>query len=203
MPTKPQPPAPVTLKAFPPDHPQRAEMEHHIRHGFSSAFDARVEAFMPTLLALVDAQGMALAVCGIRSAGLETLYLEHYLARPVEQMLSEVQGRPIDRARMVEIGQLAALRHGHARMLFHHLIHYLVAEGFDWCVFTATGPLAAMLKHQGFQAQVFCPARADCIEDAQRLWGRYYEHAPRVCCGDLRAAQALISDGAKALRRQG
>jgi hypothetical protein len=79
--------------------------------------------------------GKVLAALGLRSAKDETLFLESYLDKPIENILAEKASRPIDRNRIIEIGSLASSHGGGARALIITLTAYL--SGASWAVFTA------------------------------------------------------------------
>jgi hypothetical protein len=72
-----------------------------------------------------------------------------------------------------------------------HVPAYLMAHGYQWIVFTATGALQQILA--GFGAPLVELARADgaSVATARDEWGRYYETDPRVYAGCLADADRL------------
>ena len=76
------------------------------------------------------------AVLGFRYADQAPLFLEHYLERPVEQLLAARLKRPVDRSRLVEVGNLAVTTAGGGRWLITALTAYLSATGSEWALFT-------------------------------------------------------------------
>ena len=80
-----------------------------IHERYAAAHDARPAADYPTYLT-VGVPEAPQAVVGFRTAGAAPLFLERYLDRPVETVLSERLGRPIPRSRIVELGDHASHR---------------------------------------------------------------------------------------------
>ncbi len=135
----------------------RQAVEQTIMRKFERAYGAHLTHFLPELMRL-DVSGELGAVAGIRAASSETLFLEQYLDRPVEQAVASAFMTPVDRDAVVEIGNLAANVPGLAYSLFAALATTLSAAGYRWVVCTATPQVAAMLARMGFSAQAICPA---------------------------------------------
>src|SRR5690349_8234318 len=68
-----------------PADPERAGVEAFIRNVYQQRYGARVREFMPVLVSLRDATGIV-AAAGYRDAGTSPLFLERYLAAPVESL---------------------------------------------------------------------------------------------------------------------
>jgi len=173
----------------------RVELEHYVRDAFARKHGAVVRSFMPTLLAFRDRGGALRGVTGVRGAHEERLYLEQYLARPIEQALAEAlrsRGREfVLRREIAEVGNLAGASCRAAVRMVAHVPAYLMSQGYEWIVFTATGTLQQILA--GFGAPLVELARADgaSVAAASDEWGRYYETDPRVYAGYLRDADRL------------
>ena len=167
--------------------PLRAEVERCIRHTYAQHYGALVPAFAPVLLALRES-GQVLAAAGYRSAGDGPLFLESYLDAPVDCLIAAQTGQPVARARIVEVGHLAAPHGGEGRRLIQLLGPLLVHEGFDWVVSTVTQELQLMLARLGLATLVLGPARADALGDQTQYWGSYYSHAPVVLAIHLRSS---------------
>ncbi len=175
--------------------PGRIELEDYVRDAFARKHGAVVRSFMPTLLAFRDRGGALRGVTGVRGAHEERLYLEQYLARPIEQALAEAlrsRGAPVvSRRDIAEVGNLAGASCRAAVRMVAHVPAYLASQGYAWIVFTATGTLREILA--GFGAPLIELARADgaSVAAASDEWGRYYDTDPRVYAGYLPDADGL------------
>jgi len=89
------------------DHPLRSELEDYIARRYARRHQAAIEHYLPHLLALENGQRTDAAL-GLNSALKQTLFLEAYLDKPIEQVISQQLCTAVDRARVVEIGNLAA-----------------------------------------------------------------------------------------------
>ncbi|KHT62665.1 hypothetical protein RJ45_16325 [Photobacterium gaetbulicola] len=174
-------------------HPLRRDVEGYIAERYRLAFNASVTDFMPLLLAVFNKQHQLKSACGIRIANTGPLFLERYLSAPVETLLINACQQHVERQHLIEIGQLASFSQGSAPLHFLLLTQYLIEQGFGWCVFTATDPLYAMMRRLGLAPIQLCEAKAEHIENAKQIWGSYYRHHPRVCCGYLPNAYQQLS----------
>ena len=94
----------------------RGELEAYVRERFAAKHGAEIRTFMPTLVSFRDRQGDLRGVAGLRGAEESRLYLEPYLDRPIERVLTEcLSAQPVDRGgsrvvrrdEIVEVGNLA------------------------------------------------------------------------------------------------
>ena len=162
--------------------PRRLALEAFVHQRFASTYGAQVTHYMPYLLGARQL-GVLQAVVGLRPAGPEPLFLEQYLDLPACREIQRRSGMPLQREQMVEVGNLAALAPGAARVLIITLTHYLAAQGFTWVVFTGT----AMLLNS-FQRLALSPVDLGVADPArlgaqQAEWGSYYATRPRVMAG--------------------
>ncbi|MDX1302232.1 thermostable hemolysin [Photobacterium sp.] len=174
-------------------HPRRREIEYYISHRYQQAFQATICEFMPYLVALFDDQQALVSVCGYRLAKDEPLFLEQYLSQPAEVLMSTHFQRRISRDSLIEFGQLASFSCGMAPVHFSAMIHLLLEQGYHWCIFTATGPLYAMMNRMGLKPHSLMDADPTYIADADAVWGRYYHSKPRVSAGNLEDGLAMIN----------
>jgi|GEM_PF-3962897 len=65
----------------------RAEVEAFVADIFANAYGAKIQHFMPHLIALRDENNMLVAAFGLRQAYAEPLFLEQYLDTSVETLL--------------------------------------------------------------------------------------------------------------------
>ncbi len=164
-----------------------------IRRRFRQAYGADPALRIPELLALTTAQGTLLAAVGVRNAAQEKLFLEDYLAVPVEAVMP-VSG--VARQRVAEIAHLAGVEAGVSRYLFASLSVWLDGAGYDWVVCTGTDQLRNSFHRLGIATQVLADADPSQLPDGGAGWGRYYDHHPVVMA-------IKVADGLAALQKAG
>lgn len=193
-------PASPRLRLHRPGEPGRKEVEAFIAAIYTQRFGATLQQFAPLLLSLCDESGEHIvAAAGYRPAS-ETLFLERYLAAPIEQMLARQAGAATPaRGRIVEVGHLAAARSGEGRRLIMLMGPHLAEQGFEWVVSTLTTELRHLFLRIGVTPLALGLADPAVLDpDEARLWGRYYEHRPVVLAGHLPQALQQL-----ARRREG
>ncbi|MBY0577783.1 MAG: thermostable hemolysin [Burkholderiales bacterium] len=169
-----------------PEAEDRQELEHFIYKSFKLAYGAHVHHFMPQLMSLRDVKGELLAVCGLRSAGAEKLFLEDYFDEPVDAVLRVRAGRKVMREDIVEVGNLAAFRPGMGRHLIAVLTAHLHEIGVHWVVFTANPGLRNAFTKLGIELTPICEAdRTRLPAECQAGWGSYYGKNPHVMAGNV------------------
>ena len=174
---------PRTLHIHPVDDPMRGRVESYIHQRYQQRFGATLKEWLPTLVS-VQENGEILAAAGYRSAD-DPLFLERYLAAPIEQYLRD-QNAPVARRLIVEAGQFAAARPGGGRVLVPLLARHLHQQGFDWAVSTLTSELHHLFARMGLAHQPISAATSDHLNEQERDdWGDYYAHAPHVFAGRL------------------
>lgn len=173
-----------------------AAVEAFIRERFAARYGARVRHFMPTLLQLEDDSGVRHGAVGVRSAARESLFLERYLDRPVETEIARRSGFSPARERIVEVGNLAAQGAGHARLLIVALTSLLVAQGFDWVVFTGTPEVLNSFSRLDLGPLPLGEADPARMGGELADWGSYYDSRPMVMAGNIRLGhERLVSTG--------
>jgi len=184
-------PAPPVLSTHPVGDPARAPVEDFIRSVYAERFGADLVHFAPTLVSLRDDRRVV-AAAGYRSAGTGRLFLEAYLQAPIERMLAASGGTTPARARVVEVGHLAAMRAGEGLRLMKMLGVHLSSLGFHWVVCTLTEELRHLFGRLGVPTTVLGRADPAALGEDALHWGRYYDHRPTVLAGYLpRALQQL------------
>lgn len=172
---------PFTVHFSARDASDRAEVEQFITGIFYQACGAKVRFFLPILMSLRDLDGRLIAACGIRSAGAERLYLENYMDVPVEQLLSERAGSPVQRSDIVEIGNYSVAEMGTSRLLIGAIFDQLHATSKEWAVFTAIQLVRNALIKQNIFPKILCDADINHLPPEERSeWGSYYEQKPQV-----------------------
>lgn len=175
----------LTLSATHARETGRAELEAFVHQAFAQSHEADVTCYMPTLLGFRDRQARLRGVLGLRNAGEERLYLEHYLEDPVESALHRLTGQATGRHEIVEVGNLAGANCRMAARMIAQLPQYLLSQRFNWIVFTATDTLRRILDHLGAPVMELGVARANRVANLPDHWGSYYERDPRVMAGFL------------------
>jgi len=171
---------------LPARHPERAEVERFIAGICRERYGADVRQFAPWLVARRDGVGILVAAAGFRPADSGPLYLERYLAQPVQALLAA------PRAQVVEVGHLAAARAGEGRRLVLQMAPLLAGRGFQWVVGTLTEELRHLFLRLGLAPQALGVADPAALGEEAARWGRYYDHRPVVLAGALAPAlQAL------------
>ena len=154
-----------------------------IRSRYHAVHNATAPVTYASFLACMRSsqQGAAL---GFRSAGEGPLFLEKYLDQPVERALGLAVGTSVERARIVEIGSLAA-NSGLALVSLWLETARELRDHAEFGVAVLTAPLRAMFVRLRIPLHVLAPADPQRIGPSSGLWGRYYENDPRVCAGSL------------------
>lgn len=151
-----------------------------MRRAFALKHGARIRSFMPTLYALQGRNDRICGVAGVRSAAAEPLFLERYLARPIESALSRRVGERVPRGQIVEVGNLSSLSCRAAFHLVALLPRLLIDRGHLWVAFTATAAVRGILHRFNAPVIELGGATQDRVAQLGDDWGRYYECDPRV-----------------------
>lgn len=181
-------PAPPRLEVVRGGDPGRREIEAFVRGVYRARYGADVRQFAPVLVCLRDPAGPVVAAAGYRAADREPLFLERYLPAAVETLLATHRLAAPPRARIVEVGHLAAGRAGEGRRLISLIGPHLSAQGFQWAVCTLTRELRHLLVRLGLAPLVLGPADPAWLGAEAAHWGSYYEHEPVVLAGRLQPA---------------
>ncbi len=207
---EPQPPV-IQFDLHSPGSMERVALETYIASQYKRAYRARISSFMPSLLSMNRAERFEAAV-GVRPAQDDSLFLETYLDKPVEQEIGTLAKRPVDRRKVIEVGNLVATAKGGSQLLFVLMTAVLDAAGFQWFVFTATPQVEKLIKrlhfcpyplayadawrldHSGLDAKGFnCKSQeAENLNSSADDWGSYYDSRPKVMAGDIAHAMAIL-----------
>lgn len=164
--------------------PAYREASDYVAASFKRHYGATLSHFMPWLMTMHCMGGVS-GVAGLRPAATGPLFLEQYLDAPLEDMAA-AKGIAIDRARVVEIGNLVAQQRGASQLVFLILTNTLLAAGHEWLAFTATTTLRNTLKRLDFPLIEMGGASLDRLPESEREhWGRYYNASPRVVMARL------------------
>lgn len=159
----------------------RAEIERFISDIFYQAYGAKIRRFKPCLMSLRDQDNKLVAACGFRSAALGPLFLETYLDQPIEAVLSERTGSPVNRNDIVEVGNLSVAEPGMARYLIAAILTQLHATSKEWAVFTAVPMLRNAFIKMDMNPVILGDAdKSRLPPEEQAEWGSYYEQKPQI-----------------------
>ncbi len=167
------------------DDAGRAALEQFIHARFAAVHHADVQHFLPELLALHDSHGRLIAAVGMRLADTGPLFLERYLDEPVDAAVSRLAGSLLTRECLVEVGNLASLSAGSARIMIIAVTWLLASRGLQWVVFTGAGTLINSFQRLGLVPGVLAAADPCRLDGAQVHWGTYYAQQPRVYAGNI------------------
>jgi hypothetical protein len=167
--------------------PQRQEVERFIHATYHKHYGADVTHFAPNLMVLQRRERIV-AAAGWRCAADDQLFLERYLDMPIDVAVATLAGHPVDRKRIVEVGNLAAGRAGGSVDVILALARHLDALGYEWVVFTATRELIGIFRKLGVPPLALAPANPGRLGDGASAWGSYYDNEPIVVAGRIRLA---------------
>lgn len=163
----------------------REDLEHFIHQCFATVHQADVQHYLPELLALHDSHGRLIAAAGMRSACDGPLFLERYLDAPLEVAVSQVAGVALDRTGMVEVGNLASLSPGSARIMIIAVTWLLASRGLEWVAFTGAATLINSFQRLGLMPTVLAAADPERLQGQSNQWGTYYDQRPQVFAGNI------------------
>lgn len=178
---------PMSLARALPDEPLRPVFEAFIQQRFRKAHGADIRHFMPELFGVNNASGGLCAVAGVRQASREQLFLERYLDEPIDPLISAAADCAVDRAGIVEVGNLAASDTGSARMSIIAITYLLAMGGLEWVAFTGNIGLVNSFHRLGLKPVTLCAADPARLGEDRHAWGSYYESKPWVHVGNIRS----------------
>lgn len=181
------------LELVAPGSPARASLEAFIAAEFARAYGAKVQHFCAMLAGCRDASGNWVAALGYTLAADGGLFLEQYLDEPVETAIGARAGKPVARADVVEVGNLAGTDVGAARALIVAMTRHLHREGLVWVAFTATRALLNSFSRLRLVPTALADADPARLADAGRDWGSYYAARPQVMFGNIGFGHAQLA----------
>ena len=175
------------------DDPGRDEAQLFIHDRFASVHHADVRHYLPELLALHDSHGRLIAAVGVRLANGGPLFLERYLDVPLECAVAREAGGPVARERLVEVGNLASLSAGSARIMIIAVTWLLAARGLQWVAFTGASTLVNSFHRLGLAPTPVALAEPARLVGEPGSWGSYYAHHPQVFIGNIDHGHAALA----------
>ncbi|WGL18427.1 thermostable hemolysin [Microbulbifer bruguierae] len=177
---------PLTFQFSGDEDAARTTVETYIARQFQQVYGARLQHFMPWLLSYGHGQQID-GVLGLRQAAREPLFLEQYFDEPLESLLEACAGVPVDRADIVEIGNLVATARGGSRLLFLMLAELFAAADLTWAIFTATPEVQHLLQKLTDNQLFLCRADGSRLGAELADWGSYYNTRPAVVAINVKA----------------
>lgn len=172
-----------------PGDPARAGVEAFIASVYLARYGARLQSFLPGLLAYYDDHDRLVAAVGVRGADDGALFCEQYVAGRLEHALAS-HGMAPARSELVEVGNFAAVAPGVARELIVQLAWLLSRAGRPWVLCVATQQLRNAFRRLGLDSVALAEARPERLIDPSCDWGQYYATHPQLICGHLAPARA-------------
>lgn len=169
---------------------RRKGLEGFVARGYKRAYQAKISRFMPLFIEM-ERQGKTQAVVGLRIGSGGPMFLEQYLACPVEQQIAASVNRPVDRDAVVEIGNLVAAERGSSPELFAVMAAVLEQAGLQWMVFTATPQVEKLIQRLNFDPLFLAEANPLKLGEQVNDWGSYYATRPSVMAGHLPTAMDM------------
>jgi hypothetical protein len=161
----------------------RASLEAFIAGVFMQRHGAQVSHYAGSLLGLRGQDGRWCAGLGYTRATSGAMFVEHYLERPVEQVVAAALGERVERGAFAEVGNLAASADGLGRLLIALTTVHLFEQGVQHVVFTATRALSNAFARLGVPLVDLGPADPARVPGGEANWGDYYRHDPRILAG--------------------
>lgn len=168
-----------------PESACRSSIEGFIRSIYFNRYGASPRTFSEQLAGHMSDEGKWICAVGVNDLQNRQAYLEAYLAEPIEKVVSEKSGTQVLRSEIVEVGNLAAHTAGDARRMILWTTRELYKMGYRWVVFTATQSLINSFHRLGLQPIEIAQADPLCLENADSIWGSYYEQRPVVMMGRI------------------
>jgi len=168
-------------------HNERAKVELAVKKVFSKSYQADVNEFLPFMFSL-EQEGELLAAVGIRNANNQSLFVEKYLATPIQKIISKDSKQFVARNDVVEIGNLISEKAGMSQLLFILLAFSLEKLQIRWVSYTATAQVEKLLSKLNLSPVVITQAQESDVANGLSHWGSYYQNQPKVCYGDVKQA---------------
>jgi len=168
------------------NHPERDEAIAFVSQVFHDAYHANVQHFLPNMMRVRDKHAQYKSIMGYRDASTEKLYLEYYLDDPIETCISRYVGHPVERSKIVEVGNLAEASPGDARLAITAATAFLHTAGYHWVVFTGVRRVRNTFLRLGLAPKELIEADERRLPEGHiEQWGSYYQGDPVVCFGSL------------------
>lgn len=177
-----------------------------VQNKYKRTFDADVmpkpDCFVACYVPSLEGTGSELVACtGVTFGSSKRFFSERYLDEPVEALLSRVDGVPVSRESIVEVGSLASIQRdvGSELVRITPLLMWCLGKQYIFC--TASQPLRRLFTRVGITFQPLAESNISRLDEADRgRWGSYYELQPETGYIRLGGHADLISNSVKRYR---
>jgi hypothetical protein len=160
------------------DDPRRRAAEEFVKHTYAVRYGARLETFPPRIMVHLDHRNEVLCAAGLRFLD-DGFFSECYLDAPIEDLVSGISARPVNRSAIFEVTTLASRAPLATAQFIAEIGAFGEKAGFEWSFFTLTRRLHLMVCRLGIKPVFLGDADHRRIADADR-WGTYYSNQPKV-----------------------
>jgi hypothetical protein len=160
------------------DDARKHSAQQFIKSIYAARYGARLDAFPSRIIALFDHRGEMLCAAGLRFLD-DGFFSERYLDGPIENVVSAISGRSINRSAIFEVTTLASRAPRATAEFIGEIAAFGEQAGFEWSFFTLTSRLHPMVCRLGIAPTYLAEADRRRIADAER-WGTYYACQPQV-----------------------
>src|ERR1700722_370834 len=160
------------------DDARRRSAEEFIKNTYAARYGARLETFPSRIIALLDHRDEILCAAGLRFLD-DGFFSESYLDAPIEDVVSAILARPVNRNAIFEVTTLASRGPLATAEFISEICTFGERAGFEWSFFTLTRRLHLMVRRLGIALTCLGEADRRRIADAAR-WGTYYDCQPKV-----------------------
>ena len=173
----------------------RNQVRDFIRKQFAFHFGADATIEPPVLIGVWNMQGELVGALGLRTAA-DGFFSQHYLAQPLDEVMSATLGVPIRDTDIVEVVHLAVAGPAIITPLLEQLADFLSdnspgKRGFRYLVCTATRCLQRFFVRRGWSITTLAMAEPQALGADAAAWGEYYAQAPAVIVGNIGEARTL------------
>jgi hypothetical protein len=160
------------------DDPRRHSAEAFIRKIYVARYGARLEKFPSRIFALLDNRDEILCAAGLRFLE-DGFFSEHYLDIPIEDAVSAISFKPVNRSAIFEVTTLASRAPLATTEFIAEIGAFGEKAGFEWSFFTLTRRLQLLIRRLGISMTYLGEADRRRVADSER-WGTYYASEPKV-----------------------
>jgi len=160
------------------DDALRRPAEEFIRDTYEARYGARLETFPSRIIALLDQRNEILCAAGLRFLD-DGFFSERYLDTPIEDVVSAISARAVNRSAIFEVTTLASRAPLATAEFIAEIGSFGEKAGFEWSFFTLTRRLHLLVTRLGIAPTLLGEASRHRVADPER-WGTYYACQPKV-----------------------
>jgi hypothetical protein len=157
---------------------RRRSAEEFIKSTYAARYGARLEAFPSRIIALLDHRDDILCAAGLRFLD-DGFFSECYLDAPIEDVVSAISARAVNRSAIFEVTTLASQAPLVTAEFIAEIGLFGEKTGFEWTFFTLTRRLHLMVSRLGIAPIFLAEADRRRVAASER-WGTYYACRPKV-----------------------